>query len=98
LKLWATIRWYGAGGLRRHIRNGIELARLLSSWVAADPDFDLAAPVRLSLVCLRHRGGDEVNQRILDTVNRSGRAYITQTRLDDRLTLRVAIGEPHTQR
>jgi len=97
LKLWATLRWYGAEGLRQHIRKGVDLARDLAGWVEADPDFEIAAPVRLGLVCLRHRGGDDVNQRILDTVNGSGRAFITHTRLDDRLTLRVAIGAPTTE-
>jgi len=96
LKLMATLRWYGAEGLRSHIRSGVALAQELAGWVKADPDFELAAPVPLSLVCLRHVGGDEVNQRILDAVNRSGRAYLTHTRLDGRLTIRVAIGNPHT--
>ena len=96
LKLMATLRWYGAEGLRSHIRSGVALAQELAGWVEADPDFELAAPVPLSLVCLRHVGGDEVNQLILDAVNRSGRAYLTHTRLDGRLTIRVAIGNPHT--
>ena len=32
----------------------------------ADERFELAAPAPLTLVCFRHRAGDEVNQRILD--------------------------------
>jgi aromatic-L-amino-acid decarboxylase len=96
LKLWATVRWYGAEGLRNHIRSGVSLAQGLAEWIDADPDFELAAPVPLSLVCFRHVGGDDVNQHLLDAVNASGRAYLTHTRLDDRMTLRVAIGQPHT--
>src|SRR3954471_452681 len=90
LKLWATLRWYGASGLQAHVRSRVALAQELAGWVASDPDFELAAPTPLNLVCLRHRGGDEVNQQILDAVNRSGRAYLTHTRLDERLTIRVA--------
>jgi aromatic-L-amino-acid decarboxylase len=96
LKLWFVLRSFGAEGLRAHIRSGVALAQQLASWVDADPAFELAAPVPLSLVCLRHRGGDDVNQRILDAVNGSGEAYLTHTRLDGRLTLRVSIGQAAT--
>jgi aromatic-L-amino-acid decarboxylase len=92
LKLWFVLRSFGAEGLRAHVRSGVALARSLADRVEADPDFELAAPVPLSLVCLRHAGGDDINQRILDTVNSSGRAYLTHTKLDGKLTVRVAIG------
>ncbi|MGH8874117.1 MAG: pyridoxal-dependent decarboxylase [Acidimicrobiia bacterium] len=96
LKLWLVIRHYGVEGLRHHVRRHLELARELAGWVEADADFELAAPVPLSLVCFRHRGGDRVNQRIMEEVNASGQLYLTHTRLDDRLTLRMAIGAPGT--
>jgi aromatic-L-amino-acid decarboxylase len=65
--------------------------------VEAHPDFELAAPHPVSLVCFRHRGGDQINQRVLDAVNGSGQAYLTHTRLDGKLTLRMAIGQTHTE-
>jgi aromatic-L-amino-acid decarboxylase len=92
LKLWATIRHYGAEGLRDHVREHVRLAREFAEWVRADRRFELAAPAPLSLVCFRHRGGDAVNQRILDRLNGSGRLFLTHTRLDGRLVLRMAIG------
>jgi hypothetical protein len=42
--------------------------------------------------------GDEVNQRVLDEVNASGKLYITHTKLDDQLVLRFAVGAPPTRR
>ncbi|HXV86202.1 MAG TPA: pyridoxal-dependent decarboxylase [Gemmatimonadales bacterium] len=98
LKLWFVIRHYGADGLRRHIRHTVGLAQDLAQWVQADPRFELAAPAPLNLVCLRHRSGDDATQAILDRVNQSGRAYVTHTRLADRLVIRVAIGSPWTER
>ncbi len=98
LKLWFVIRHYGAEGLRRHIRSHVAAARELAAAVAADPGFELAAPALLGLVCLRHRGGDDVNQAVLDRVNASGRLHLTHTRLDGRLTLRVAVGGARTER
>ena len=63
----------------------------------ADKDFELAAPAPLNLVCFRHRGSDEINQRILDRVNQSGKMYLTHTRLHDKLVLRMSIGQTNTE-
>lgn len=98
LKLWFVIRHYGVEGLKSQIREHVELARDFASWVEADERFELAAPVPFSLVCFRHRGGDEVNQRLMDELNRSGEIYLTHTKLDDKLTLRFAIGATTTER
>lgn len=98
LKLWFVIRSFGVDGVRAHVRKGIDLAQELAGWVEADPDFEIASPHPFGLVCFRHTGGDTVNQRILETVNASGEAYITHTILDDAYTLRAAIGVPSTER
>jgi aromatic-L-amino-acid decarboxylase len=97
LKLWFVIRSYGLAGLRAHVRNHIALADHFASLVEASSDFEVVTDHPFGLVCFRHRGGDEVNQRIMDTVNRSGEIYVTHTRVDDRLTLRLAIGSPRTE-
>ncbi len=98
LKLWFVLRSEGAEGLRSLIRRHIALAAEFADWVSNDPAWELAAPVHLNLVCFRHRGGDAVNQRILEQVNASGRMFLTHTRLDDRWTLRLCIGGLTTQR
>ena len=96
LKLWFVIRHYGVEGLRHHIRRHVELAQQFADWVSNDNRFELAAPVPLNLVCFRHKGGDEVNQRLMERLNASGDLYLTHTRLDDRLTLRLCIGQTNT--
>jgi aromatic-L-amino-acid decarboxylase len=98
LKLWFVIRHYGAEGLRHHIRNHVQLAKEFAGWVAADDRFEVAAPVRLSLVCFRLRADEAANQRLLDLVNASGRMYLSHTRLADELVLRMAIGATLTER
>jgi aromatic-L-amino-acid decarboxylase len=98
LKLWFVIRHYGVEGLRSHVRSHVELARLFQQWVEADERFELMAPVPLGLVCFRHLGGDEVNQRLMDQANASGEVYLTHTKLDGKLTLRLAIGAPSTEK
>ena len=44
----------------------------------------------------RHLRLDSLNQRLLDAVNGTGEFFLSQTKLDDRLTLRVAIGNIRT--
>jgi aromatic-L-amino-acid/L-tryptophan decarboxylase len=98
LKLWFVIRHYGAEGLRHHVRRHIELGRQLADWVNADDRFELMNPdSRLNLVCLRHRAGDEATQRLLDTVNAGGRAYLTHTTIDGHLVVRVSVGQTRTE-
>ena len=97
LKLWFVIRHYGLEGLQHHIRMHIELAQKFSSWIEEDPDFELSAPVPLNLVCFRHKEGDEFNRQLLDTLNTSGEIYLTHTSLNDRYTIRICIGQTHTE-
>jgi aromatic-L-amino-acid decarboxylase len=97
LKLWFVIRHYGVEGLQHHIREHVRLAHELASWVKNDDRFELAAPVPLNLVCFRHKGGDAANQKIMDQLNRSGDLYLTHTKLNGKLTLRLCVGQTNTQ-
>ena len=97
LKLWFVIRHYGIEGLQHHVRRHVELAQQFASWVKADSRFELAAPVPLNLVCFRHKGGDEVNQGLMDRLNRSGDIYLTHTKLANRTTLRLCVGQTNTE-
>jgi len=97
LKLWFVIRSFGVRGLQQRVRQHVAIAQQFASWVAADTDFELAAPALLNLICFRHRGGDAVNQQIMDRLNQSGRLYLTHTRLHDKLTLRMSIAQSNTQ-
>ena len=97
LKLWFVIRHYGIEGLRYHVRRHVELAQQFARWVRDESRFELAAPVPLNLVCFRHHRGDEANQRIMDRLNASGDLYLTHTRLDGRLTLRLCVGQWQTE-
>jgi aromatic-L-amino-acid decarboxylase len=97
LKLWAVIRWYGAEGLRAHIRAHVGLAQEFAEWVSADERFELVAPHHLALVTFRLRAGDEATLALMERVNASGELYLTHTVVDGRTALRMAIGSPLTQ-
>lgn len=97
LKLWFVIRQYGIEGLQYHIREHVKLAQQFSQWIKEDERFELAAPPPLNLVCFRHKGGDAANQTIMDRLNRSGDLYLTHTKLHDKITLRLCIGQEDTR-
>lgn len=97
LKLWFVIRHYGVEGLRAHIRRHVELAAGFAAQLAGDRRFELAAPVALNLVCFRHRGGDESNMRLMERLNAGGSLYLSHTRLNERIALRLCVGQSHTE-
>jgi aromatic-L-amino-acid/L-tryptophan decarboxylase len=97
LKLWFVIRHYGIEGLQYHIREHVRLAQQFAAWVRDDSRFELAAPAQLNLVCFRLRSGDQANQLLMDRLNGSGDLYLTHTKLDGKLTLRVCIGQTNTE-
>ena len=98
LKLWFVIRHYGVEGLRHHLRRHVALATEFGAWVDGDERFERLTPTRLNMVCFRHRGGDEITAGILEEVNASGRAFLTHTRLDGELALRMVVGQTNTER
>ncbi len=58
-----------------------------------------------STVCFRWRPDglsptralDEANARIMDAVNRTGEVFLSHTRLDDRFTIRLSVGNLRTE-
>ena len=109
LKLWMVIRYFGHEGLAARIREHCRLAKLFASWVEADPDWELMAPLPLALVCFRacprmevadetvHNARlDVLNEAVMHGVNATGKALLSHTKLNDKLTLRLSIGNIRT--
>jgi aromatic-L-amino-acid/L-tryptophan decarboxylase len=112
LKLWMQLRWFGLNGLRRRIAYHLDEAERFAGWIDADPDWERLAPVPFSTVCFRHRPAglagrededavhdalDRGNARLMDAVNRTGEVFLSHTRLRDRFTIRLAIGNLRTE-
>jgi aromatic-L-amino-acid/L-tryptophan decarboxylase len=101
LKLWMVMRYFGHEGLAARIREHCRLAQLFASWVDESPDWEIMAPTPLALVCFRAcpKSSDDLdalNERVMHGVNASGRALLSHTRLNDKLTLRLSIGNIRT--
>src|SRR5690606_95531 len=98
LKLWFVLRWYGAEGLRHHVREHVRLAGELAARVEADRRLVLAAPARLNLVCFRHVGGDAATEALHEALNATDRVFLTHTRLAGRYVIRASIGAWTTEK
>ena len=109
LKLWMVIRYFGHEGLAARIREHCRLAKLFASWVEESADWELLAPTPLALICFRacpKREGeteevrakrlDVLNEAIMHGVNATGKALFSHTKLNDKLTLRLSIGNIRT--
>ena len=94
-------------GSTRHL----ELAAAVRGWVDEDPDWERLAPVPFSTVCFRYRPArwpdartratcrdllDDLNTRLMDAVNRTGEVFLSHTRLRNRFTIRLAVGNLRT--
>ncbi len=105
LKLWFHLRLDGVEPIRARLRRDLENAAWLAAQVAAEPDWQVLAPVTLQTVCIRHQPaglqGDDLDAhtlRWLASINDSGRAFVTPSLLDGRWMVRISIGAEATER
>jgi aromatic-L-amino-acid decarboxylase len=98
LEAWMAFRAFGRAGLEVRLREHVRLARRFADWVAADPDFELAAPVAMGVVCFRANPADRpasdldaLNRRLVERVAATGRVVLTTATLAGRLAIRLAI-------
>jgi aromatic-L-amino-acid/L-tryptophan decarboxylase len=100
LKVWFTLKVYGAAALGSVISRTCALARYLESRIADTPELELLAPVELNIVCFQYRAGDaqRINPRIVIELQESGAVAPSTTIIDGRLAIRVAIVNHRTGR
>ncbi len=105
LKLWVSLLAHGTDAYARRISHDARLARYMAARVAERPEFELAAPVGLSICCFRYLpdgGADEaylsrLNERIMTELQLDGRVYISNAVLGDRFVLRACIVNHRTE-
>ncbi len=54
LKIWLTLKFYGARRIAEAIAEDMEMAKYMAQQIEADPEFELLAPVQLSICCFRY--------------------------------------------
>jgi len=105
LKLWFVIRYFGVEGLAERIKNHIELAKEFAGWIDNEKDFERLAPVPFSTVCFRFNPDNKtkeklntLNEKLLETINASGKIFLSHTKLNEKFVIRLTIGNIRHQR
>lgn len=70
----------------------MELSYWLAEQIEAHPSFELITPVNMGLVCFRLKESDKATQMLVERVNNTRRFWLGTTKLNDRLVIRIAIG------
>jgi aromatic-L-amino-acid decarboxylase len=104
LKLWFVIRMFGVRGLQEKLRFQISLAAEFEKQLLHARNFEILAPRLFNLICFRLNPAgnysedqlDRLNENLLQNLNRTGKMYISHTRLNGRYTLRFMIGQTNT--
>jgi aromatic-L-amino-acid decarboxylase len=100
LKVWLTLGYYGAQKIAGAISGDIAMAEYMGELVSRADDFELLAPVELSICCFRYvppglkPSDDELNrlnEQILTVVQKGGRAYVSNANVNGKFALRACI-------
>ncbi|CAF0807474.1 unnamed protein product [Adineta ricciae] len=91
LKLWFVIRSFGIEGLQKHIRNGVEMAKLFESLVKSDNRFEIPAERHLGLVTFRLKGGNELTEQLLKDLNMDGRIHCVPASIKGKYIIRFTV-------
>lgn len=106
LKLWFVIRNYGMEGICSKVDEHIEIAKELAEKIRNTDDFVLFEPQHLNLVCFRYQPDkissneaiNNLNQKLLQKLNESGKIYLTHTKVNDLITLRMVIAQTYVEK
>ena len=101
LKVWMLLKGVGLDRLSEAIESNLACARHLESKVLASDDFEMVAPVELSIFCFRHvpewlrdqspKAIDAFNERLLVALQRDGSSYLSNATLAGCFALRGCV-------
>lgn len=100
LKVWMTIKAYGADRLKQAIENDIAIVKYFSEKVQDSDDFEMLGPAPLSIATFRYLSPspeikndpskvDRLNTRILELIEEDGRIFFAGTKIWGRPALRI---------
>jgi len=100
LKLWFVIRSYGLEGIREKLRNHMSLAKSTETLILEHPELEILAPVNFNTICFRFYGQNlgmelqnHMNEYWMNSVNETGQAFFSHTKLDGKYVIRWVIGQ-----
>jgi glutamate/tyrosine decarboxylase-like PLP-dependent enzyme len=114
LKVWMTLAYAGSRVVGDAIESNLDCARYLAELVDNSDDFELLAPVELSIFCFRYlppdargqrdrsaaeeRRLDRLNERIMLALQQKGSSYLSNATVNGRFALRGCVLNYRTTR
>ncbi|CAN7984781.1 unnamed protein product, partial [Ixodes hexagonus] len=95
LKLWFVVRRYGVQGLQHYIREHVRLAKKFEKLVLSDSRFEVINEVTFGLVCFRLKGSNQLNMKLLSSINASGKLHMVPASLNDQYVIRFCVCAPN---
>jgi glutamate/tyrosine decarboxylase-like PLP-dependent enzyme len=109
LGVWLSLLAHGRAAYARRIAHDVQLARYLEAQVEQRDDFEMLAPVTLSIACFRYVPADlkdqepredylnRLNERLMTEIQLDGRAYCSNAVVRGRFALRACIVNYRTE-
>ncbi len=95
LELWFLMKFAGAKRLSEAIAENIACAKYFETLIQSSDDFEMLAPVELSIFCFRYKNGkgdpNALNERILIALQKAGSSYLSNANLRGRFALRGCV-------
>ena len=105
LKLWFVIRSYGNKGIKKYLKKHIKYAKNLSVEIDKDKNFELTAPQNLNMINFRFYPKNmnknklnDINHQLIKKLNKTGKIYLSHTKIDDIVSIRMPIGSTYIKR
>jgi aromatic-L-amino-acid decarboxylase len=106
LNVWMTIAHAGTRAIGEAIESNWDCARYVAELIDASAEFELLAPVELSIFCFRYRPSDaadgpdldRLNERIMLALQRDGSSYLSNATINGRFALRGCVLNYRTTR
>ncbi|KAK4386458.1 Tyrosine/DOPA decarboxylase 5 [Sesamum angolense] len=112
LKLWLVLRSYGVANLRKFLRSHVQMAENFEGLIEMDKRFEVVVPRNFATVCFRispaefggnHEGvsreeaANNFNSKLLESINGSGKIYMTHAVIGGGYLMRLAVGASLTE-
>jgi glutamate/tyrosine decarboxylase-like PLP-dependent enzyme len=99
LKLWMSLKVYGAEAFREAIAYCLGLAEHAERLLLADPSWEVVTPAQLGIVTFRLAGGpaeDARTRALVPALTADGLAVLSSTEVGGRVALRMCTDNPRT--
>ncbi len=104
LKLWFVIRYFGVEGIQNILREHLRLGKFFADLIDHHPEFERLAPTPFSTVCFRAKPDNlsekelnDLNEKLMNKINETGKLFITHTKLNDKFVIRLVVSGIRTK-